>query len=207
MDEENLDQLRKLTELLSDRQALDLLLVVTGSRPACLVMDPSEQGKKRLVEFCRSSDLYHRIEEDRSPGLGKEGFFITRNEKRLEKLNNSEGRFYGLSDRHVGEFLGFPEEDVDYFHENINKGPVEPETRRKKSEMKSRGMISEKEEKISEIVSYVPKPSESRVKHALSRSRSYIEDIREFDCENSTNLGSQVLENFLGVSVKQLYTP
>ena len=198
MDEENLEDLKRLVSLLSDRQALDLLLVVTGSRPACLIMDPENEAKQELVEFCDSCSLYYKMEEERSQGLGKEGFFVAVEEKRLEELENSEGRFYGLSDRHVGNFLGFPDEDIAYFHENVREGPVEQETREKKAELLSNGEISDRQAEISEIVSYVPKPSAKCIKRASRRGMSYLEDVKNFDSENDTEVGSQVLEDFLG---------
>lgn len=196
MDEKNLDQLQTIVERLSDRQALDLLLLVAGSRPACLVMDPGDDLKHELEAFCEKAGFNFRLEEDSSGGLGKQGLFITQNEKRLEKLEDSEGRFYGLSDRHVGIFLGFPEEDVEYFHRNISDGPVEPETRQRKSEMVSDGEISEKESEIVKLVSYVPEPSRDGIIRALRRGKLHLESLETFDREHGTSIGLRVVENF-----------
>ncbi len=201
MNEENLGHLECVLDRLSDRQALDLILVVAGSRPACLIMDPDPNLKRNLEKFCRLAGLHFRVEEDSSEGLGKKGFLISRREDRLEQLENSTGRFYGMSDTHVGSFLGFPEDDVDYFHEKISRGPVEPETRKVKQKMLSKGKISTEEAKISEIVSYVPEPSEEGVNRAMRKGKSYIQDLRKFDDDHDTEICSITLENFLGIPV------
>lgn len=190
-------KLQRVLDLLSDRQALDLMLVFTGSRPACLIMDPDKEQTKELRELCNSENLAFTVKEDNTEGLGSHGFFISRQTERLEMLENSEGRFYGLSDLDVGRFLGFPRQDTEYFHRNISENPVEPEIREKTSEMISKGEISSKEAKIVDLVSYVPKPSDEGVKRAIRKAKNYIDDLEEFDRRNGTDAASKVLEDFL----------
>ena len=184
---------------LSDRQALDLLLVVTGSRPACLIMDPDQETRDQLEKFCRQENFSCKVYTDSDSSLlGNKGMFIASDEEKFSFLENSRGRFYGLDDRDVGKFLGFPREDVNYFHEKIEENPVEPEMRQKIQEMYQNGKISREEAKIVEIVSYVPKPAEENIYSAIETGRKHFESILKFDEENNTQVGKNMLEDFYG---------
>lgn len=205
MARDKIEWMKHFQEKLSDIQALDLLLVVTGSRPACLVMDPDEDTRVQLEKFCSQENFSQSTFTDRdSSRLGSQGMFISSDEKRFNILEGSKGRFYGLEDQDVGRFLGFPEEDVNYFHENIQKSPVEPEMREKLKEMEKNGKISREEAKLVEIVSYVPKPQEENIYAAIERGRDHFERIIEFDDEKNTDVGKNILEDFYGTVFESL---
>lgn len=196
---------KDLESLLSDREMLDLLLVLTSSRPACLIMDPEDKELEVLENLCQDLELQMSIFEDNgSSMLGTRGIFIYRDEERIKLLEGSEGRFYGLDDRDVGEFLGFPEEDSKYFHNHIEEGAVEPETRATVDSMRKNGKLSSQDAKLVDIVSYVPKPDENGVLRALERSKNYLENIEEFDERNNTEIGRNVVSSFLGITIESL---
>lgn len=196
---------KDLESLLSDREMLDLLLVLTSSRPACLIMDPEDKELEVLENLCQDLELQMSIFEDNgSSMLGTRGIFIYRDEERIKLLEGSEGRFYGLDDRDVGEFLGFPEEDSKYFHNHIEEGAVEPETRATVESMRKNGKLSSQDAKLVDIVSYVPKPDENGVLRALERSKNYLENIEEFDERNNTEIGKNVVSSFVGITIESL---
>lgn len=200
MELRDVSKFKEIRSMLSDRQALDLLLVLSESRPGCLIMDPDEKTRKKIEDFCNEQGVSYRIHHDKNSSLlGSQGMFITPEKSRFEILENSEGRFYGLDDRDAGRFLGFPKEDVNYFHENITDRPVEPETREKIEEMKKDNQISQKEVKQVSTVSYVPKPDQENVINAMERGRNHVKSIRKFDEENDTQVGKYILEDFLGI--------
>lgn len=202
---EEAEKFKEIRRKLSEREILDFLLVITSCRPACLIMDPEDEELELIENLCDKIGFETRTFQDEDSSLlGTQGLFVYRDEDRIELLEGSDGRFYGLDDRDVGDFLGFPKEDTEYFHNQIRDGPVEPETREKVESMKREGLISSKEAEIVEIVSYVPKPSEDGVLKAVERSKSYLENIEGFDDQNGSELGKYVVESFLGVTVDSL---
>jgi len=205
LNREELEKLCSVRDELSNREMLDFLLVITSCRPACLIMDP-EDGELDLIEsFCKDLDFETSLFHDKgSSMLGSKGLFIYRDKSRFHLIENSFGRFYGLDDRDVGDFLGFPEEDIMYFHDQIKESPVEPETREKIDSMKKEGLLTSDEAKIVGLVSYVPKPSQKAVLRALESSKSYLESIDRFDEQNGTEFGKNIVESFLGVTVESL---
>jgi len=172
---EALEYLEYFEQNLPYRDAIDLMLVFLDERPACLVMDPEEEKLERIQDFCEKFGFHVKIRESKeSSDLAKTGVFVSREGKRFELLEDSEGRFYGFSDRKVGEFLGFPEGDIDYFVENVTKGHVEARTREKARELTSEGLISREDVKFVELVTYVAKPSEKCVVQAVERGKDYL---------------------------------
>lgn len=190
-------------ELLPHRETVDLFLVVLEERPSCLVMDPDDEEKRKLERFCDDLDLsFLEAEDSEGSMLSDSGFFIAQDRERLDLLKGSDGRFYGFSDLDVGDFLGFPEDDIDYFAENIGDGPLEPETREAIEELVVEGEIDSSEAKLVHLTTYVPRPEESNIKEALSRGKAYREALLDFDEENDTELGSRVMDAFFGQILK-----
>lgn len=202
---EEVDKFKEIRENLSDREILDLLLVIASCRPACLIMDPEPEKLELIEDFCETIGFEIFISQDEDSSLlGNRGVFIYRDENRRELIEESNGRFYGLDDRDVGKFLGFPDEDTKYFHNQIRNHPVEPETREKVDSMKKEGLITSKESKIVDIVSYVPKPDEEAIYRALDKSKKYLRNIEGFDEQNKCEIGKHVVESFLGITLDSL---
>ncbi|MFB6241261.1 MAG: hypothetical protein ABEJ36_00475 [Candidatus Nanosalina sp.] len=186
-------------ENLPHRECIDLFLVVLGERPACLVMDPDSEEREKLAEFCREFGLSFREQESRNESLlSSSGFFISRDESRFKHLKDSGGRFYGFSDRDVGKFLGFPEEDIEFFAENIEDGPLEVKTRKVVEDLVSHGEIDLEDAKFVQLTTYVPRPEEENVKDALETGKGYRNALLEFDQKFDSSTGRRVLEEFFG---------
>ena len=184
------------------RDSVDLALVLLRERPACLIMDPEDEKLDKIRSFCEKFDLHIVLKKDeKGSGLSKTGVFVSREKERFELLEDSEGRFYGFSDREVGEFLGFPEEDIEYFAENIEDGPVESETREKAGELAEKGLIDREDVKFVELVTYVAKPTEECVIRAVERGKDYRDALLEFDRETGSEVGVQLLENLFSSPV------
>jgi hypothetical protein len=184
---------------LPQRETVDVFLVLIGERPACLVMDPDTEEKQKLRDFCEVFDLNYLLKE-REDGsmLSDSGFFISCKQDRFEMLEDSDGRFYGFSDRCVGEFLGFPEDDIEFFQENVKKGHVEAETRKVVEDLLSRGVIDEGEARLMELTTYVPRPKKENVERAVDKGRVYRDALLDFDRGNNTSIGKKTLEEFFG---------
>ncbi len=196
---EALEDIEYFEQNLPYRDVIDLTLVYLGERPACLVMDPGKEEVRRIKEFCEKFGFHVLVKKSlESSDLSKTGVFVAREKDRLNMLEDSSGRFYGFSDRKVGEFLGFPDEDVEYFAENIENGPLEPETREKALELASEKIISREDVKFVELVTYVARPSEESVLRAVKRGKDYRDALLEFDMETGSDLGKRLMENFLG---------
>ncbi|MBY6287233.1 hypothetical protein GLT90_01360 [Nanohaloarchaea archaeon H12] len=193
---QNIKKIRDITELLSDRETLDLLIMVQSTRPGCLIMDPNESLENRLQKFCKQNNYSFKQKKDNTSKLGKKGFFITENRERLEIINRGTGRFYGASDKKVGKFLGFPEESISYFNQNIEEGPIEPQAREKRKQLVEQGVITEEEADISKIVSYVPKPSEKSIEKAVKRGKTHIRNLKAFDQNMGSKIGTRAIEDF-----------
>lgn len=196
---ENKETLNKLETVLTPTDLIDLILVLQSERPGCLVMEPEKEASNLLKKLCRENKLSFRVKNDeQDSGLATNGFFIARREKRFEVLKGSEGRFYGLSDRDVGKFLGYPEDDVEYFEERIVDRPVEHETREKMRELVSTGELENNEFNYVELVGYVPRPEKQNILEAVEKGKKYYKAILEFDADNNFSIGKRALEEFLG---------
>jgi hypothetical protein len=146
------DHIKFFLKNLPLRETVDLFLLLLEERPACLIMDPDREETEKLKDFCNKFNLeYITREGSRDSMLSKSGFFVCRNENRLKMLKGSDGRFYGFSDRDVGNFLGFPDDDIEFFHENVERGHVESRTREVVQEMVSNGKISHDEGRLVEL--------------------------------------------------------
>lgn len=181
---------------LPSRDVLDLLLLTIGSRKSCLVMNTDSEEVGKLKEYCREMNLHCRVEDGESRISGK-SVFISREKERLDLLEKDDGRFCGFRDADVGKFLGFPEEDSDYFSQNIQNGQIEPEVRDKLDEMIADGEAKEQDREFVEISSYVPKPDEENIQKCIKRGKKHREAISKFDDEKGADLGRKVLDEFL----------
>lgn len=200
MEEKKISQTEGYFEYFIDelpyRDVLDLFLMHIGERPACLVMNTDKGEVEKLKDYCNEFNLFLRVEDGESKISGN-AVFITSEGNRLERLKKSDGRFCGFTDVQVGKFLGFPEEDADYFSRNITDGQIEPEARRKTEEMIEDDLLSNNALKYLEIASYVPKPEDENVQRCVERGKRYEKIVIDFDEQNNTELGKRILELFL----------
>jgi len=201
--------LEKFDKLIQDSVVVDeklaLYLLIIDERPGVLIMDPDFDDRKKLKDFCREYDLeLHYTGGEGKRGLKdkllrtdsrmfKGGFFITREEERFRKLKASDGRFYGFSDEGVGKFLGYPEDDIDYFSGNVTEGHIEKPTREKAEELRSEGVIRKEDLKYLELVSYVPRPEKENIIKAIETGKHRHEKIEEVDQKYGVDTGKKLL--------------
>ncbi len=181
--------LEKLPESFSWRECYELYLLVEEERPGALIMDPGSEDLELLKDFADSFDLYFAVKSS-DRGLSKQGFFATRDRERLEMLE-SEGRFYGLSDRSVGNFLGYPETSIDYFEDNIGGKPIEQEVREKLSELVEKGVVEKEEVNVLETVCFVPAARKKSILEALELGEERMERLEK------SQIGSKLVEKLL----------
>lgn len=195
----------KLDDRVVQDEKLALLLLVLDERPGVLIMNPDLEDRKTLKMMCQDFDLeFLYTGGDKRRGLKdrlkssdsrlfKGGFFIASESQRFSVLKDSEGRFYGFSDRAVGEFLGYPEDDITYFADNVVEGHIERPTRKKAEELVSRRVLKAKDLKYLELVSYVPRPEEENIVQAVETGREREEKILEMDENKGTDVGKEIL--------------
>ena len=201
--------LERLPDRIPSSEVFEILLVVLEERPGSLVMSPDYRDRKLLREFCHELELeYFEVEEkkrsliDRLLGRDtrtfKGGFFIARDTERFEILKSSKGRFYGFSDEAVGKFLGFPEDDIDYFSRRAAKGEVWDETEEKVNEMIQNKDVKRNDVKYLGLTSYVPRPEKSNILKAVNKGRKREKTLLEFDERFDTEIGERYLAEQLG---------
>ncbi|MFB6115540.1 MAG: hypothetical protein ABEK04_04535 [Candidatus Nanohalobium sp.] len=195
--------LDKLPESIGHEQAFDILMMLMGEKPGALVMSPNPGEKNLLEDMCEELDLSYKVTGgkkrswldkvlNRDTRVFKDGFFIARDEKALDHLDESEGMFYGYSDRGVGEFLGYPE-DSTLFYEN-STDPATEKSEQKIEEMKEEGKISSEDEKKLSLISYVPKPDEVSILRAVKIGETREKKLNEIDKDLETSIGEEYLE-------------
>jgi hypothetical protein len=118
----------------------------------------------------------------------KESVYLAQKEERFNILENSEGRFNGFSDKAVGEFLGYPESAIEYYHGTEKPAGMEfHDTIEKLIEI---GNISQEERESLECLSYLPAPQEKQIIDAVNegtRRQKLLEEAEElFDLDSLT---------------------
>lgn len=187
-------------------ECLDMLMVVIGERPGALVMGPSFKDRRVLEEFCNTFELsFLDMEGEKRSWLDRifrrdtrvfrGGFFISREDERLGIIENSEGDFYGSSEKAVGEFLGYPKEDVEYYTEKRQQTPER--NFRQKVEDFVEGNNLNLDLKYLNLASYVPKPEEENIRRAIRKGKEKEEKLLELEEETGSNISSKYLENLL----------
>lgn len=191
-----------LPEKIGYDHAYDILMMLTGEKPGSLVMSPEKDQIEALEEMCEELDLSYRLTGGREKSLLdkvlgrdtrllKDGFFIARDEKALGRLEQSEGIFYGFSDRGVGEFLGYPKESTIYYQENYK--PPAQDSKKKVKELKGE-RISEKDIEFLSLISYVPRPEEVSILRAVKIGEMREKKLKEMDKDLETDIGEKYLE-------------
>lgn len=195
--------LEKLPEKIPYEQAFDILMMLTGEKPGSLVMSPSIKQKKVLEDLCEGLDLSYRITGGKERSLldkvlrrdtrmFKDGFFIARDEKALERLEQSDGKFYGFSDRGVGEFLGYPKESTIYYQET--REPATQASEEKIEELEEKGELDGKDKEFLALISYVPRPEEVSILRAVKIGEMREKKLKELDKDLETEIGEKYIE-------------
>lgn len=195
--------MKYLPEKIGFEHAYDILMMLTGEKPGSLVMSPDMEQKKALEELCNELDLSYRVTGGRERSLldkilrrdtrmFKDGFFIARDEKAVERLEQSEGRFYGFSDRGVGEFLGYPRESTIYYQESTD--PATKASEEKVQELKEDGTLTEEEIELLALISYVPRPEGTSVLRAVKIGEMREKKLKELDKDLETGIGQKYIE-------------
>lgn len=196
---------KKLPERITPNECFALLLVVISQKPGALVMSPDFRDRNLLRSFCEDFDLeYLEIESEerslidrflrRDTRMLKGGFFVARDKESFEILKQSEGRFYGFSDKAVGKFLGFPEDDTDYFAERTKNEDIWKETEKVIEELIEEDKLKRSEKKYFELINYVPRPKKSNVLQAVEKGKQREKAVLEFDKEFETEIGKNYLD-------------
>ncbi|MFB6216396.1 MAG: hypothetical protein ABEJ72_05450 [Candidatus Aenigmatarchaeota archaeon] len=194
---------QELPETLPDYQVLHLLLFFIDERPGVLVMDPDEDDRKILQEFCDDFSFPYMYSEDKEFSRGDlemGGFFIARNRERIEELEKSEGEFYGFSDSAVGEFLGYPESAIEYFVEHVGSGTIESTAKDKIEDMLG-DEIPFSDARYLELVPYVPRPDVDEIKEAVNKGKRKEAAIVDFDRVHDFHVGKTILSQVFSESV------
>lgn len=191
----------RLQNLLEDGSQYPIFLVALGEKRGAVSMNVSEEQIQSLKRFCERLGLKYRTAEGRKSKPSRNvmekterdqnAFFVSREGSWFDILE--EGRFYGYSDRSVGEFLGFPKSSIEFFVENEQPA------------MRSREQISKmnKEQGLEadirylNLVTYIPAPEESEILKAVKKGRLRAEKLSEFDGMNDSELGEHLLEKRL----------
>lgn len=196
-----------LPEKIGYDHAYDILMMLTGEKPGSLVMSPEIEQREALEELCEDLDLKYRVTGGRERSLldrvlgidtrmFKDGFFIARDEKALERLEQSHGKFYGFSDRGVGELLGYPKESTIFYEESTD--PATKASKEKIEELMEQGKVIEEEKKFLDLISYVPKPEETSVLRAIKIGEMREKKLKELDKDLETGIGEKYLEKMKG---------
>lgn len=194
--------MKYLPEKIGYDHAYDILMMLTGEKPGSLVMSPDTQQVEALEKMCEELDLSYKLTGGREKSfldklLGrdtrmfKDGFFIARDEKGLNRLEQSEGKFYGFSDRGVGEFLGYPKESTIYYQEN--NMPAEQDSKEKVKDLKG-DRISEEDVELLSLISYVPRPEKVSILRAVKIGEMREKKVKELDKDLETSIGEKYIK-------------
>ncbi|MFB6174780.1 MAG: hypothetical protein ABEJ87_02280 [Candidatus Nanohalobium sp.] len=194
--------LEELPSEIGYEHSFDILMMLTGEKPGSLVMRPKPKQVQMLKQMCDELDLSYKITGgdkkslvDRVLGIDrrtfKDGFFLSRDEKALNRLEESEGKFYGFSDRGVGEFLGYPRDSTIYYQNSSE--PATEKTQKKIEELAGDKIEEERIEKLC-FISYVPRPEEENILRAVKIGEMREEKLREMDKDLETSIGEKYIE-------------
>lgn len=139
--------------------------------------------KRLKLDFVDFEELpgYMKEEEYDKP------YFVARDPQRLEMLKDrytEESEF----DRDFALFLGYPDEDVEWFVEETEDHGDAYE--RSKAELGD----PEDFEKVVQAVMYIPKPTEKCYERAKQTAQEYIKALREADEKFDSDVGRKLIE-------------
>ncbi|MFB6192692.1 MAG: hypothetical protein ABEK00_00400 [Candidatus Nanohaloarchaea archaeon] len=180
--------LQILPEIFPSDECRALLTLVAGERPGVLLMSVQEQDEKVVENFCDDFDLKLEFMGERNE-LFEPGAFIASEEDRFSILEQSHGKFYTCSDEAVGEFLGYPEEAINFYSGTGEDEVPGQKFREKIRELFRKDALDEEDLKHLQLVDYVPRPQRENIIEAVERGEERERQLKEFDERNSTRVG------------------
>jgi hypothetical protein len=135
-----------------------------------------------FVDFDELPDYMEEEEYDKP-------YFVARNSERLEMLKDRYGEDEEKQyDRDFALFLGYPEEDVKWFVENIGGHSEAYE--------KSKEKLGDPEDFdfVTSTVMYIPKPTEEAYQRARETAEKYIAALNEADKKFDSDVGDKLIE-------------
>lgn len=198
----------ELESEINEDELFHLLMVALDEKPGGLVMDPDRDLSNVLERSLQELDLSYRKLGDERSLLDKllrrksifdtKGLFYTRDDSRFDILEDSEGQFYGCSNRAVGEFLGYPLESVEYYSGSERPGM---DTIR---EIKTK--FGDKELKYLALVGFIPAPTEGQVDDAIRRGRERAEKVDQM-AEEGFQIGKKLKKKVMDESLWKQANP
>lgn len=182
----------RIQQVLEDGSEYPIFLVAIGEKPGALTMNVDREQEEVLRKLSEELDLSIKVSEGRvsKPGVNvgsrpehnQRCAFIAQNSERFEILEESDGRFYGFSDRAVGEFLGFPDSAISFFSEHeqpgmISKKGIENE------EMEGKNFLG--------LTTFIPDPE--RLEEAIEIGRERKKALEQFDEKKDAATGRQFI--------------
>lgn len=167
-----------------DTDFLTLILVELGVKEGGLIHD-WEQEEDFLERFL-DTGLYVKPLPDREPfnlnPSEADMYLISRNPQRFDTVSldhDDRERFA----RELGEFLGYPEEDVEWY---IDEGMDDLE--------EVYGADAEKVEELYPFAMYYPSPDEESIRRAEEKATFHRGVLHQMDEEFGTDIGGRLIE-------------
>ncbi len=204
-EDQNIDLMEKyfLEEFpysLVNEEAYHILLLVLGERPGVLLMNVKRSDIKMIREFCDKFDLEIKVTGDdisildkllgRVPAVDNTNIYLAKDEERFDLLKGSKEGYGRFADRSIGEFLGYPEDALDYYEYEEIPG---------KSFQEKADFTEFKDSDLEylELVSYVPDPDPESVSRAIDLGKKREELLRSLDEELGTDVGGLYLSELM----------
>ena len=191
----------KFPDTILDEEAYHLLLLVLEEKPGVFVMSADYRDRELLHCFCDEFDLEMAVKEGGSRSLLdrilrrdtrfiKDSVFITHKEERFDILENSNGEIKGFSDREIGEFLGYPEDAIEFYEEHEIPGRF---FEKRIIEFVDNSDLSQEEVELLGLLGYLPAPNMESVEDAVGVAEEREDRLVEFDRKMGLDIGSRYL--------------
>lgn len=175
-----------------------LELVLLGLKPGTTPSVPAEVEDRKTVmkeigfHFKRVELKF--VDLDNLPEYARDleyhrPYFVAREKKKLELLGESYGESEkGKYNRDFAVFLGYPEEDIEWFmKQDKDVGEIKQLSR------KELGNPADFEF-VTSTIAYIPKPTQKSYKRAERRAKKYIKAIREADRQFGSEVGRKLIQ-------------
>lgn len=193
--------LKRFPDTLMGEEAYHLLLLVLFEKPGVLVMSADKEQRELLEDFCEDTGLEMKIVEDgqkslldrilgKNSSIYRDSIYVARDPERFKILEASNGIFTGFSSRAVGEFLGYPNEAIDFYEEDGVPG-IKFENGMK--ELIDRGIFSEEEVEMLDFLAYLPPPEKEDIQEALKVAENMEQVLHKLDSKLDTSIGEKYL--------------
>lgn len=168
---------------------LSLFFMATGEKPGARIMFVDESKKNLLVKFCDDLELeYRKFSTD-----FHQKYFISLSKKTFQALEKIEEDKPYHTKKSQGDFLGYPEDAVNFFVENSER-ELRKEFNEKVDEMLEKDELDEEKLFLIDLVLYIPKPREGSIHEAVENGEKRRELMKQFDRKNNSELGEKLLD-------------